>query len=252
MKIKKIPLVIQLLLLTFSGVCGATDLKVVGTQFLPLDGTGKDGKAQGAYVEILEHVCKKLNHNCTFEIFPAKRAESMIVDGEAHIVMGFTKSSDREKTMRFSDAISKSGYTFFVKKGTAGQYKSANDFFDKEIGVYSGGTFTSFAKVNQTVGGKLKYVKEVDTALPLKKLNGGRYPAAFSNRNVGNIAAKDGNFDVEPVSFDPDEVDNFISFSRKSVSDDLYNKMSAALDEFIRSPEGKAIFKKWDLKPASI
>ena len=232
----------------------AMDLKIVHQDYLPFAGKGDGPKIGGAFHEIAESViCKKLGHKCTYEIAPIRRAEKMIVDGEAHLFLAMVPNPDRRKTMFFSSSLSASESTFFVMKGKAGSFKKIEDFGGKKVGLFGPSALSILlAKLNEPLAKKITIEEDSDPAQPLRKLNGSRYGedgGVFANSAVGSLQVRQENLNVEMVTFKGTPTFHSISMSKKSLPEAEAKKIFDALGEFVKSEEYKKILKQWQINP---
>ena len=232
----------------------AAELKIISQDYLPFAGKGEGDKSVGAFVEIAENgICKKLAYTCKFEIYPIRRGEKMIIDGEAHLFLAFIPNPERRQTMFFSPSISSSESTFYVMKGKSGAYKSNADLLDKKIGVFGPSALTVLlSKTEGEMGKKFSLEVEPGSATPLRKLDGGRYGengAAFANSAVAAHQKKTENLSVEQVAFKGIPSFHGIAMSKKGVPEPDAKKIYDSLLEYMKTDDAKAILKKWGLEP---
>lgn len=224
----------------------ARDFKVVAQEFMPLAGSGSDGKMIGAHFEAAKAMCAKLKYNCTFEVMPLARALDMVKNGDAQMVLGVAKNAEREAFATFPPNISQVGYTFFVKKGEAGKFTKLEDFKGKTIAVHGGSaTHKDLLEQNKKIGNSMKIIEEAVAETTMKKLAGDRYEAgtaAYCARAVCMYQASKENLAVEPVSFDAKMQSHSMPLSKKSVDAAEFETIKKALVEVMKSPEMKKIF----------
>ncbi len=221
----------------------ARDLKIVGQEFMPIQGSGADGKMTGVHYEIVKSVCDKLKWKCTFEIMPLARNLEQLTSGDAQVALGLAKNPEREVIANFPGMVTQVGYTFFVKKGTASKYKTVNDFKGMTVGAHGGSaTGKDLIKQDKDNNLGLKIVEETTAETPAKKLSGDRYgdkSAAYLARAVGLYQTTTDKMDIEPVSFDTFLQSHSILVAKKGVSDEEFAQIKKAISEVMKTDKIK-------------
>lgn len=245
----------QLLLITaafaLSASAFAKDITVVSQEFMPLAGSGPGGKMVGAHFEIMKRVCEKMKYNCKFEIIPHGRGVDSVKNGEFQMMLALAKNPEREAWAYFPKDLTQVGYTYFVKKGDAGKYKSTDDFKGKSVAVLKGSAMAkALEEENKKVGGAIKIEEEATSEAPLKKLSGGRYgegAGAFGAKAVFIYQATTENLPVEPVGFDAKLQSHSIAISKKAMDAAEFEKVQAAFNDVMKMPEVQKIVKDSNL-----
>jgi polar amino acid transport system substrate-binding protein len=243
--------IIVLLCLAFPATLLAKDFKVVGQEFMPLEGSGPDGKMAGVHYEIVKQVCKQAGITCTTEIMPLARGLEEIKTGEAQMILGVAINPERAEIATFPKTLTQVGYTFFVKKGQASKYKSVEDFKGKTVGVHDGSaTHKNLMEQNKKVGGTMKIETEATAETAPKKLAGDRYgegAAIYCARAVCAYQAKKENLAIEPVKFDGFLQGHSVGISKKGVSEEEAEKIKKAFADVMKKPEIKKLILSNDL-----
>ncbi len=78
------------------------ELRVVSTRFPRIYELGADGVFDGMGVELVRTIATELGYTVRFEIYPWARAQRMLNQGQADILVGPYKSAERVSTMAFS------------------------------------------------------------------------------------------------------------------------------------------------------
>ncbi len=227
------------------------DFKVVGQEFMPIQGSGPDGKMAGVHFEVAKAVCDKLKWNCKFELMPLARNLEQLTSGEAQMALGLAKNPERELIANIPGLVTQVGYTFFVKKGEAAKYKKIEDFKGMTVGTHGGSaTGKDLIKQDKDNSLGLKIVEEATAETPGKKLGGDRYgdkSAAYIARAVGMYQAKTEKLDIEPVSFDPFLQSHTLLVAKKGVSQDEFNQIKKAIGEIMKTDKIKKMVLENDL-----
>ncbi len=78
------------------------ELRVVGTRFQRIYEPGPDGGMGGMGAELVRIIALQLGYTLRFEIYPWARAQQMLKQGQADILIGPYKSAERMLAMAFS------------------------------------------------------------------------------------------------------------------------------------------------------
>ncbi|MYN40957.1 transporter substrate-binding domain-containing protein [Duganella sp. FT109W] len=87
---------------SFARPAAAHELLVVGTRFEGIYERRDDGEFAGMGVELLRLCARRHGYRLRFEIYPWRRAQELINNGTADVLVGPYKSAARQRTMRFS------------------------------------------------------------------------------------------------------------------------------------------------------
>lgn len=223
----------------------ARDFKIVGQEFMPIQGTGPDGKMGGVYVEVMKEVCSKLKWNCKFEGMPLARCLEQMTTGDAQMTLGIAKNPEREAIANFPGLVTQVGYTFFVKKGTAAKFTKVEDFKGYTVGAHVGSaTGKDLIEQNKKVNGEIKIADETTAETPGKKLAGDRYGdkgAAYIARAVGMYQAKNDKLDIEPVAFDAFLQSHSMPMAKKGVSPEEFELVKKTIHEVMKTDKIKKL-----------
>jgi polar amino acid transport system substrate-binding protein len=80
----------------------ARELLVIGTRFEQIYERQASGEFTGMGVELVQAIAAQLGYAVRFEIYPWKRAQFLLAQGKADILVGPYLSEERLRTMRFS------------------------------------------------------------------------------------------------------------------------------------------------------
>ncbi len=76
--------------LVFSDSSSAGTIRMAYIEAPPYYSTGKDGKAEGLVIDILNNVMKKAGYDWEAVSYPVKRMTSMLISGEIHLWVGLS------------------------------------------------------------------------------------------------------------------------------------------------------------------
>ncbi|MES2049705.1 MAG: transporter substrate-binding domain-containing protein [Pseudomonadota bacterium] len=110
----------------------SADVLVVGTEFAQIFERDASGEFNGLGVEIIRALAKQSGDTVTFQIFPWARAQWMVENNQAQILVGPYKTAEREAKFSFAyRAFYRDDMVFYVKKSSDlhwdGNYSSLNN-----------------------------------------------------------------------------------------------------------------------------
>jgi polar amino acid transport system substrate-binding protein len=92
------------------------ELRVVGTRFERIYERQPNGEFTGMGVELVRLAAQRFGYQVRFELFPWRRAQHLVTEGAADVLVGPYKSAERLKTMRFSkQAFFQDQVAFYVR-----------------------------------------------------------------------------------------------------------------------------------------
>lgn len=95
------------------------EVLVVGSEFAYLYEKDQAGKAVGFAVDILKLLAQRHQFNLRFEFYPWSRAQWMVEQGQAQILIGPYKTPQREQKFQFArKPFYRDQMLFFVRKGS--------------------------------------------------------------------------------------------------------------------------------------
>lgn len=99
------------------------ELLVVGAHFERVFERGDDGRFIGLGPDIVRAVAQRLGYTARFAIYPWARAQALVAQGEADILLGPYKSSERMATLAFSERpFYQDQMVFYGRAGDAGEW----------------------------------------------------------------------------------------------------------------------------------
>ena len=180
----------------------ATDkLRFVTLEFAPFI-YGKEKKVVGPGRDVIAAVCQKSAIECTYDIYPWRRAQALMNAGKADGMMVIGRNPDREKWLRFSPPMFRTEYGFFVRAQNPLAFTSIDQVAGYRVGVFAPSntarTLSGIRASMQRSGvAPIKIDMRPDDSAGFRKLAVGRIDAVFSNRDRGrDIVRNEGLIDT--------------------------------------------------------
>ncbi len=172
-----------------SSAFAADQLRFVTLEFAPFI-YGEKQRVAGPGRDVIALVCEKADINCSFDIYPWRRAQELMKQGKADGMMVIGRNPGREQWLRFSPPIFRTEYGFFVRSDNPLDYKQAAQISRYRVGVFApSNTAVQLEGIRaQMVNdgyNPIKIDKRPDDAAGFRKLAAGRLDAVFSNRDRG-------------------------------------------------------------------
>jgi polar amino acid transport system substrate-binding protein len=83
-------------------LASARELLAIGAHFERVFERGQEGEIVGLGPEIIRLLAQRMGHTVRFELYPWARAQALIGQGKADILIGPYKTPERQQTMMFS------------------------------------------------------------------------------------------------------------------------------------------------------
>lgn len=83
-------------------LASARELLAIGAHFERVFERGQEGEIVGLGPEIVKLLAQRMGHTVRFELYPWARAQALIGQGKADILIGPYKTPERQQTMMFS------------------------------------------------------------------------------------------------------------------------------------------------------
>ena len=182
-------LVMPIALACVEGASAADKLRFVTLEFAPFI-FGKDQKVAGPGKDLIAEVCKNAVIDCTYDIYPWRRAQALMKSGKADGMMVIGLNPDREKWLRFSPPMFRTEYGFFVRSQNSLAFTSVDQVAGYRVGVFApSNTARTLTGIKTSMQKKgivpVEIDKRPDDAAGFRKLAAGRLDAVFSNRDRG-------------------------------------------------------------------
>lgn len=175
----------------FSAVNAIADgaLRFVTLEFAPFI-YGENQQVAGPGRDVIAAVCEQSKVDCSFDIYPWRRAQALIKDGRADGMMVIGRNPAREEWLRFSPPMFRTEYGFFVRSDNPMEFNDLQQLAGFRVGVFApSNTATQLEGVRARMieNGIPPIVVDghPDDAAGLRKLASGRLDAVYSNRDRG-------------------------------------------------------------------
>ncbi len=247
--IMKILLVITLVLCLLCTTVYAETYLFAGTYFPYIVEEKSDGVIQGVGVEIAKEIVEGLGHTIQIRLYPWARAQRMIKDGKADVLIGPYKTPEREKFMDYtSHHFYVDRIVFYAKSDRTlvwnGDFSSLQG---KVIGTTLGWSYgTTFDQMKESL--TLESVNDLCTNF--KKLVMGRvYLVPATNRNaLVCIEELDIRGEVTLLSPDIQTTKGYYGFSRQKNLTHFKEQFEEKLQQMIKNGAVSRINQTYHLR----
>jgi len=220
----------------------ARDVLVIGTHFERVYERGQEGEIVGLGPEIIRIIAERLGHRVIFELYPWARAQALVAQGKADILVGPYKTFERQQIMMFSKLpFYQDQMVFYVRKGTIedwnGDYASLSE---QRIAIVNGWAYgQAFDKARPQL--RLDVVNSVDSGL---KMLAAQHAQMFASnrRNTEPVLGRlglAGQLSMLPRVIDVQ--DGFFAFPKRPASDALRKEFDAEFQRMADSGELKRL-----------
>lgn len=226
----------------------ARDLLVIGTHFERVYERGQEGEIVGFGPEIVRLIAQRLGHRAVFELYPWSRAQALVAQGKADILVGPYKTFERQQLMAFSKLpFYQDQMVFYVRKVAPVEWN----------GDYSSLTSQRIVTVNGWAYGpdfdrarpqlKLDSVNSVDSGL---KMLAAQHATMFASnrRNTEPVLGRlglAGQLAMLPKVIEVQE--GYFGFPKRPASDALRKEFDAELQRMVDSGELKRLGQRHDV-----
>jgi polar amino acid transport system substrate-binding protein len=227
---------------------GARELLVIGTHFERVYERGQEGDIVGLGPEIVRLIAGRLGHKVHFELYPWARAQAMLAQGKADILVGPYKTYERTQLMNFSRLpFYQDQMVFYARSGTPidwdGDYGTLSEY---RIVILNGWAYgANFDRARPQL--RLSIANSVESGL---KMVAHRHVQLFaSNRRntepaLGRIGLA-GQVTMLPKVIDVQ--DGFFAFPRRVSSDALRRQFDAEFQRLVDSGELKKLGQRHEV-----
>ena len=182
-----IPFVFLVLLVRTAAAEGT--LRFVTLEFAPFI-YGENQQVAGPGRDVIEAVCEAASIDCSFDIYPWRRAQELMKSGDADGMMVIGRNPAREEWLHFSPPMFRTEYGFFVQADNSLSYQKASQIAGYRVGVFApSNTATQLEGIRSAMEeagmDPIQIDGHPDDAAGLRKLAVGRLDAVYSNRERG-------------------------------------------------------------------
>lgn len=179
----------SLLCLCASGALADDRMRFVTLEFAPFI-YGEDQKVAGPGRDVIAAACARAKIDCSFDIYPWRRAQELMKAGDADGMMVIGRNPEREEWLDFSPPMFRTEYGFFVRAGVTFDYEDPAQVAGYRVGVFApSNTETQLMNLRdrQVAAGvtPIEIDGHPDDSAGMRKLAAGRLDAVYSNRDRG-------------------------------------------------------------------
>ncbi len=216
----------------------ARDLLVIGTHFERVYERGQEGEIVGLGPEVVRLIAERLGHRAIFELYPWSRAQALVAQGKADILVGPYKTLERQQLMSFSKLpFYQDQMVFYVRKGTmqdwSGDYAALSE---QRIAIVNGWSYgASFDKARPQL--RLDVVNSVDSGL---KMLAAQHAHMFASnrRNTEPVLGRLGlSGQVAMLPRVIEVQDGYFAFPKRPAGDALRKEFDAEFQRMVESGE---------------
>jgi polar amino acid transport system substrate-binding protein len=216
----------------------ARDLLVIGTHFERVYERGQEGEIVGFGPEVVRLIAQRLGHRAIFELYPWARAQALVAQGKADILVGPYKTFERQQLMSFSKLpFYQDQMVFYVRKGTmqdwSGDYAALSE---QRIAIVNGWSYgASFDKARPQL--RLDVVNSVDSGL---KMLAAQHAQMFASnrRNTEPVLGRLGlSGQVAMLPRVIEVQDGYFAFPKRPAGDALRKEFDAEFQRMVESGE---------------
>ena len=230
-------------------------LRFVTLEFAPFI-YAESQQVAGPGKEIIAAACENAGINCSFDIFPWRRAQDLIREGAADGMMVIGRNPKREEWLRFSPPMFRTEYGFFVAAENELDYRAPENIQNYRVGVFApSNTATNLESIQTTMASQgfepIDIDQHPDDAAGFRKLAAGRVDAVYSNRDRGWGIISDENLKESIRYAGPEKVLLYYAGINKDYpNQDVVDRFFAGLRELFASGRAQEIIGYYGLEPA--
>ena len=235
-------------------VSHAQDLRFVTLDFSPFI-YGEGGEVAGPGRDVIAAACDEAGLQCSYDIFPWRRAQELMKDGAADGMMVIGRNAGREEWLDFSPPLFRTEYGFFVGGGDPMTFRDLSQIQGYRVGV--------FAPSNTAVQLEALRDRMIETGLKpfevdprpddvsgFRKLAVGRIDAVYSNRDRGqDILAKNGLTDAVRYAGADKGILYYAAIRQSFPEPDIPARFFAGLRAVFESGTASGIIREYGLEP---
>jgi polar amino acid transport system substrate-binding protein len=221
------------------GAANAHEILAVGTQFGRVFDKNADGQYVGLSVDLLRLAAARMGDTVRFEIYPWARAQALVEQGKADILIGPYKTPEREQRFIFSDlAFYQDQMVFYVRDNALAVWRG--DYAElkgKRVAAVNG---WAYGGVFDHARSELDVVNIDTLQQGLQMLSAGRIDMLASNRRNTESLLTTGlelSAKVKPVEPIIDTQNGYFAFSKLGKHDQLRSRFNQVLAQMIANGE---------------
>ncbi|MBF0225249.1 MAG: amino acid ABC transporter substrate-binding protein [Desulfobacterales bacterium] len=233
-------------------IANANTLKIGYEDWEPYQFEDANGKLTGVDIDLVSAILDTAGLQYEFKKMPWKRLINDVENGNVDIGMGASITPDREKFALFTEWYRTEGWSLFMRAEDISKYdfKSLEDIEKTgiKLGIVRGYFYgDNIMKLIESLKAKDKIEEVAVTDLNYKKMIKNRIDAFFEDSFVGPLTIRKNNFTgqikVHPIDLGKDNV--YIMLSKKTINDELYQKINEALKKIKESGKHAEILNNY-------
>ena len=249
--------ILTLVLLLAPIISDAADrLRFVTLDFAPFI-YGENQNVAGPGYEVVSAVCERAGIDCSFDIYPWRRAQELMKSGEADGMIVIGRNAVREQWIRFTPPHFRTEYGIFVSADNPIQLDDLGGLSELRIGVFApSNTATQLGRISDEIVSRglapIDIKQRPDDPSGFRKLAVGRLDAVYSNRDRGYmILQAEGLQDKVRYAGGHQEILYYAGFTREFADTGLLDRFDEAWRAIFDDGLGQKIILKYGLEPAN-
>ena len=232
-------------------------IRFVTLEFAPFI-YSENQKVAGPGRDVIEAVCTEANIECSYDIYPWRRAQKLMKSGDADGTMVIGRNPKREKWIRFTPPHFRTEYGVFVNSENPMQFNDISELEGYKVGVFApSNTATQLAGIQKEMVAKdltsIEIDEHPDDASGFRKLALGRLDAVYSNRDRGReIIEAEELTDRVRYAGGYQGILYYAGFTRTFSDHSILDRFDAAWRKLFDQGEIQEIIKSYGLEPALI
>jgi polar amino acid transport system substrate-binding protein len=240
-----------------SQAIAADKIRFVTLEFAPFI-YGENQQVAGPGRDVIAAVCAEAKLECTYDIYPWRRAQELMKSGEADGMMVIGRNPKREEWIRFSPPHFRTEYGIFVKAENPMNYTELAQLEGFKVGVFApSNTAIQLVGIRDEMTAQgltpIEIDERPDDSSGFRKLAAGRIDAVYSNRDRGTqIIEAEGLSEGVRYAGGHQGIFYYAGFARSFPRQDLVDRFDEAWRELFRRGEAQAIIESYGLEPAKL
>lgn len=230
----------------------ATPLRAVGSQFARIF-EGAEGQApKGLAVDLLGQL---FGDNVRCEWLPWSRAQLMIEQGEADILIGPYRTPEREVRMLFSvRSFYSDAMVWYARRGEEGRWTGeVAELLQTPVAAVRGWAYGSRFERMKTSMSQLTWVQNVDAGLQMLTKKRVELFAA-NDRNCQPVLQRLNLVDAVGRCSPPlDVLHGHMAFARSASGDEIARRYDQAFEQWLRTGSAAELYRRWGVdRPVTV
>jgi polar amino acid transport system substrate-binding protein len=238
------------------GAAAAADkIRFVTLEFAPFI-YGDNQQVAGPGRDVIAAVCAEAKLECSYDIYPWRRAQELMKNGGADGMMVIGRNPKREEWIRFSPPHFRTEYGVFVNADNRLDFSEISQLESLRIGVFApSNTATQLMGIRDEMAAQgldpIEIDERPDDASGFRKLAAGRIDAVYSNRDRGRqIVEAEGLADRVRYAGGHQGIFYYAGFARSFPDQGLIDRFDAAWRALFRRGRAQEIIESYGLEPA--